>query len=151
MPAITQAEVQEFADIWYKKLDVHAPLEDFRPMIAPEGFRMIVPEATLVGWNKFSDWYIGGNDLPGVINIFFDEVHELKSVVTTPTQNETATVKVVVKWQASAWNAPDPKSKRIVLDAYQTWEMIRSSQSGRLCILTYTVDEMKLYEGSASL
>jgi|CryBogDrversion2_11_1035321.scaffolds.fasta_scaffold93290_1 hypothetical protein len=151
MPAITQAEVQEFADIWYKKLDVHAPLEDFRPMIASEGFRMIVPEATLVGWNKFSDWYIGGNDLPGVINIFFDEVHELKSVVTTPTQNETATVKVVVKWQASAWNAPDPKSKRIVLDAYQTWEMIRSSQSGRLCILTYTVDEMKLYEGSASL
>jgi hypothetical protein len=151
MSTITQAEVQELADIWYKKLDVHAPLEEFKPFLVSEGLKMVFPEATLAGWEKFSDWYQGGHDLPGVINIFFDEVHQVKSVVNNPTGENTSNVKVVVKWEASVWKAPEPKSKRIMLDAYQTWEVVRSSETGKPVVLTYIVDELKYYEGSATL
>jgi hypothetical protein len=151
MSAITQAEVQDLASVWYKKLDVHAPVEEFIPLLASEGLRMVFPEATLSGWQKFSDWYKGGDGLPGVINIFFDEVHEVKSVENTVTGDDAASVKVVVKWEASVWNAPDAKSKRIVLDAYQTWEVVRSKESGKPVVITYIVDELKYYEGSAKL
>ncbi|MFM8293102.1 MAG: outer membrane protein, partial [Microcystaceae cyanobacterium] len=85
MSAFTQAELQAFAEGWYKKLDVHAPVEEITPLLAADGLKMVFPEATLEGLDKFIAWYQGGGDLPGVINIFFDEVHEVKSVELTGT------------------------------------------------------------------
>ena len=46
---------------------------------------MIFPEATLPGVNDFKCWYSGGTysngtEAPGVINIFFDENHNVVSV-----------------------------------------------------------------------
>ena len=145
MSAITQAEVQELAEIWYKKLDVHAPLEEFKPLLADSGVKMVFPEATVEGWEGFSGWY------DRVIGIFFDEVHTLKEVTTTPKDDDKADVKVVVKWEASVWNPPAPNSERIVLDAYQTWEVKRSPETDKPVVLTYIVDELKYCEGSAQL
>ncbi|MDJ0687495.1 MAG: hypothetical protein QNJ41_03200 [Xenococcaceae cyanobacterium MO_188.B32] len=145
MSKITQAEVQELADVWYKKLDVHAPLEEFKPLLADAGVKMVFPEATVEGWEGFSGWY------ERVIGIFFDEVHTLKEVTTTPKGDDKADVKVVVKWEASVWKPPAPTSERIVLDAYQTWEVQRSPETGKPVVLTYIVDELKYYEGSAKL
>ncbi len=145
MSAITQAEVQELAEVWYKKLDVHAPLEEFKPLLADSGVKMVFPEATVEGWEGFSGWY------ERVIGIFFDEVHTLKEVTTTPKGDNKAEVKVVVKWEASVWKPPAPTSERIVLDAYQTWEVQRSPETGKPVVLTYIVDELKYYEGSAKL
>ncbi|MEM8831123.1 MAG: hypothetical protein AAGE96_17455 [Cyanobacteria bacterium P01_G01_bin.19] len=145
MSAITQAEVQELAEIWYKKLDVHAPLEEFKPLLADSGVKMVFPEATVEGWDGFSGWY------DRVIGIFFDEVHTLKEVTTTPKGDDKADVKVVVKWEASVWNPPAPTSERIVLDAYQTWEVKRSPETDKPVVLIYIVDELKYYEGSAQL
>lgn len=142
---LTQAEVQEMAAEWYKKLDVHAPLEDYIPMLAEEGLKMVFPEATVEGFEGFKGWY------ERVITIFFDEVHTVKEATLTPKEGGKGDVKVVVKWEASVWTPPEPYSKRIVLDAYQTWEVIRSPKSGKPVVLTYIVDELKYYEGSATL
>jgi len=59
-------------------------------------------------------------------------------------------VKVVVQWEASVWNAPEANSKRIVLDAYQTWD-VKINSEDRLVVSKYTVDEIKYHEGSAKL
>jgi hypothetical protein len=141
---LTDAEVQELAKEWYKKLDVHAPLEEFVPMLAEEGLKMVFPEATVEGFEGFKGWY------ERVIGIFFDEVHTLKKVDVTP-KGEQADVKVVVKWEASVWKPPAPKSERIVLDAYQTWVVKRSPQTGKPVVTTYIVDSLDYYEGSAKL
>lgn len=150
MADFTQAQLQTFAEDWYKKLDVHAPVEEITPLLAAEGLKMVFPEATLEGLDKFIAWYQGGGDLPGVINIFFDEVHEVKSVDLTGTEGDKTIIKVLVKWEASVWNAPDANSKRIVLDAYQTWEVVPSS-TGEPTVITYIVDELKYHPGSATL
>ena len=141
---IAQAEMEEIAADWYKKLDVHAPLEEYVPMLASEGLKMVFPEATVEGFEGFKGWY------ERVIGIFFDEVHTVKEVSVTP-KGDKADVKVVVKWEASVWKPPAPTSERIVLDAYQTWEVQRSPESGKPVVLTYIVDELKYYEGSAKL
>jgi hypothetical protein len=141
---LTESEVNQLVADWYLKLDVHAPLEEYIPLLAEEGLEMRFPEVTAYGFDGFKDWY------ERVIGIFFDEVHTLKEVTVTPSAVQ-ANVKVVVKWEASIWKAPAAKSERIVLDAYQTWVVERSPNTEKPVILTYIVDSLDYYEGSAQL
>ena len=139
---LTNESIKELADAWYKKLDVHAPMVEVLPMLADKELEMVFPEVTIYGWAGFEGWF------QRVIRIFFDEVHTLKEV--TPTiDGDKATVKVIVKWEASVWNAPEANSKRIIADAYQTWEM--GVIDGKTVITKYVVDGLEYYEGSATL
>ncbi|MBD2435896.1 hypothetical protein [Nostoc sp. FACHB-110] len=143
---LTASEIKQLAAEWYLKLDVHAPLEEYIPFLAEQGLEMRFPEATVYGFEGFQGWY------DRVIRIFFDEVHTLKQVNVQPSgSGDEATVQVIVKWEASVWNPPAAKSDRIVLDAYQTWIVKRSANTGKPVIATYIVDSLSYYEGSARL
>lgn len=136
-------DVQQLAANWYRKLDVHAPLIELLPMVDEEA-QFQFPEATLEGKAAFEGWY------ERVIRVFFDEVHTLKQVTVTPT-DEGADVKVVVHWEASVWNPPAAKSQRIKLDAFQTWKVRLSPESNTPVITTYIVDELVYDDDSAKL
>jgi len=140
---LTQESIEKLAVDWYRKLDVHAPMVELLPMLIDDGLEMVFPEATVYGYAGFEGWF------QRVIRIFFDEVHTVKSAEST-INGDTATVKVVVKWEASVWNAPEAYSKRITLDAYQTWE-VKAGENDTVLITKYTVDDLKYYEGSATL
>ncbi len=140
---LTQQSIQTLAEAWYKKLDVHAPMVELLPLLADEELEMVFPEATVYGHAGFEGWF------QRVIRIFFDEVHTVKEV-SSEISGDTASVKVVVQWEASVWNAPEANSKRIMLDAYQTWE-VKQLQDERIVITKYTVDKLQYAEGSASL
>lgn len=139
---LTNESITALADNWYKKLDVHAPMVELLPLLADEELEMVFPEATITGWAGFEGWF------QRVIRIFFDEVHTLKEVTST-VQGDQAEVKVVVQWEASVWNAPEATSKRIVADAYQTWQVKLKGE--KLVITRYEVDDLKYHEGSATL
>jgi hypothetical protein len=140
---LTQQSIQTLAEAWYKKLDVHAPMVELLPLLADEELEMVFPEATVYGYAGFEGWF------QRVIRIFFDEVHTVKEV-SSEISGDTASVKVVVQWEASVWNAPEANSKRIMLDAYQTWE-VKQLTDERIVITKYTVDKLQYAEGSASL
>lgn len=140
---LTQQSIQTLAEVWYKKLDVHAPMVELLPLLAEEELEMVFPEATVYGHAGFEGWF------QRVIRIFFDEVHTVKEV-SSEISGDTASVKVVVQWEASVWNAPEANSKRIMLDAYQTWE-VKQLTDERIVITKYTVDKLQYAEGSASL
>jgi hypothetical protein len=140
---LTDESIQKFAEEWYKKLDVHAPMVEVLPMLIDDGLEMVFPEATVYGYAGFEGWF------QKVIRIFFDEVHTVK-LVESKISGDTAISKVVVQWEASVWNAPEAYSKRIKLDAYQTWE-IKASADGNPLITKYIVDDLKYHEGSAEL
>lgn len=141
---LTKAEVQALAANWYRKLDVHAPLVELLPMLSDEALEMRFPEATLHGFAEFEAWY------EGVIRIFFDEVHTLKQV-TVDLAGDEAQVQVVVHWEASTWKPPAAASSRIKLNAYQTWTVRRSPESGQPVIVVYTVDRLEYAPDSARL
>ncbi|MDD2365062.1 MAG: hypothetical protein PHN84_02755 [Desulfuromonadaceae bacterium] len=141
---LTKQEIQELAEAWYRKLDVHAPMIEVLPMLSDEGLEMRFPEATLTTMAEFESWY------QRVIRIFFDEVHLLKEV-TADIDGETANVHIVVEWQASVWNPPSANSERIKLDADQSWQVKRSSDTGKAVISVYTVNELNYHQGSARL
>lgn len=142
--AITEVEAYDLALSWYEYLDCHAPLAELLPLLADEGLNMLFPEGAMKGLEGFHGWY------ERVINLFFDEIHTLKQVKVFPNSDRTI-VKVVVRWEASRWNPPAPTSERIVADAYQTWELVRSPKTGKPVILTYTVDSLEYENGSARL
>lgn len=141
---LTFQEVNELVFRWYKKLDVHAPVEEVLPMLITEGLEMKFPEATLKSIDEFKEWY------KTVTNKFFDEVHTLQ-LVNIDVNGDTAEVKVVVNWQAKIWNPPDAKSKWLGFDAYQTWVVKKEVSTDKAVIAVYAVDNLEPMEGSAVL
>ncbi len=121
------ANVKQFASAWFLALDVHAPTADIVRFVADDGLEMVFPEKTLVGLGDFTAWYAGGTygdgeRAPGVINIFFDEDHNLKEA-KVDVQGDLAVVDVVVGWQASWFIPPAAKSMRTAMDATQRWTL----------------------------
>jgi hypothetical protein len=141
----TTEEIRRLANDWYRKLDAHAPVEDVQALLAEDGFEIGVPEGTFCGLDGFKSLYE-----ERWIGRFFDEVHEVKQLNFTPA-GDKAEVKVVVNWQARTWDPPAPKSKRVNMDAYQTWIVRRAPYSGQAVILTYIVDASKPVPGSDSI
>ena len=143
-------EIEALAADWYRKLDEHVPAADIAPLVLDQGLEFVVPEATLRSRREFADWYAGGGDHPGVINLFFDELHTL-SLVEARSEGPDAGVKVVVNWQGRRWSAPAPRSQWFGFDAFQTWRMQRSPETGRPVIARYVVDELRRMPGSPPL
>ena len=140
----TESEVKRLVDDWYLRLDVHAPVEEVLPLLASENLEMQLPERTLHGQDEFKTWY------DGVIHTFFDEVHTMQSLDIN-TASEQVDIELVVRWEASRWRTPEPKSERLAFDAAQRWVIKRSPNTQKLVITTYIVDSLTPLEGFASL
>ena len=147
---LSRQEIEAFAADWYRKLDEHVPAADIVPLVLDQGLEFVVPEATLRSRREFGDWYAGGGGHPGVINLFFDEVHTL-SQVEARSDGPVAQVKVVVNWQARRWRSPAPRSQWIGFDVFQTWELVRSPETRKPVIARYVVDELRPMPGSPPL
>ena len=133
MNQINDQQIQKFVAAWYRALDHHVPPEVCTRLVAEDKLDMIFPEKTLHGLSDFLAWYAGGTYSdgttgPGVINIFFDENHNVVSVKST-ISGDQATLEVVVAWQASWFEPPSAKSKRVSLDATQAWVVRASSKN----------------------
>lgn len=131
--ALSDGNIRRFAAAWYLALDNHAPVEDLAALLADD-VQMVFPEKTLLGMNDFRAWYAGGRysdgtEAPGVINIFFDENHNVVSTEVKTRTDHQAEVIVVVAWQASWFEKPATKAKRTSLDATQAWTLVPSDKN----------------------
>lgn len=143
---LTEQEVRDLINDWYYKLDVHVPMVDLLPLLVSDGLTQKWPEVTVTDLAGFEEWY------QRVIRTFFDEVHELQELnINITPDGEKADIKLIVFWSASAWKPGDRNSKKLMMDAHQTWEVVRSAQTGKPAIKTITVDKIVEREGSASL
>ena len=140
----TESEVKQLVSDWYLKLDVHAPSEELLSMLANETLEMQFPEGAVNGQNEFQTWY------DRVIHTFFDEVHTMQAL-DIKTTSEQADIQLVVRWEASRWEAPAPKSQRLAFDAAQRWVVKRSHLTHKPVIETYIVDSLTPLEGFPSL
>lgn len=129
---LNEEQIQAFVTAWYVALDQHAPPDACATLVSDD-VEMIFPEKTLHGISDFKAWYAGGaysdgTQAPGVINIFFDENHNVVSVDAN-ISGDQAKLRVVVAWQASWFTPPDAKSKRVSLDAIQDWTVRASDKN----------------------
>jgi len=144
LASLNENEIKQFVDDWYLKLDVHATTEEVLPLLIGETLEMQLPETTLHGLNEFRTWY------DRIIHTFFDEVHTLQTLEITTTADR-ADVGLVVRWEASRWNAPAPQSERLAFDAAQRWVIKRSPSTQKPAIATYIVDSLTPLPGFPNL
>jgi hypothetical protein len=134
-------KINEFVAAWYLALDQHAPAEQCT-VLAAEDVQMVFPEKTLHGINDLKAWYAGGTysdgeEAPGVINIFFDENHNVVSVEPkSELSADSIDLRVVVAWQASWFIPPAAKSTRVSMDAIQDWTIKRSDKNEYGLVIT---------------
>lgn len=125
--------IAKFVAAWYLALDNHVSTSEITAYVTDD-VQMIFPEKTLPNLHDFACWYAGGTytdgtPAPGVINIFFDENHNVVSVETVKKTADSVDVKVVVAWQASWFVPPATKAKRTSLDATQAWTLVKSDKN----------------------
>ena len=135
---------EALAKRWYAALDTHEPTQTLVDMLDKTDLKMVFPEATLSSVEEFVVWY------EGVIRIFFDEVHKVESVTLGAEKDGRIQTKVAVHWEASRWNPPAAKSDRILLTAFQTWE-VTFNETGEAKVAKYTVDKLEYLPNSAKL
>lgn len=119
---ITLEQVKALAAAWYLALDQHAPIEACYDLLADEDLHVVFPDGDITDRASFKTWY------DRVTNLFFDENHTVQSVEGT-IDGDSADVIVVVGWQASWWEPPAAKSKRVSMDATQHWIVRRSDKN----------------------
>jgi hypothetical protein len=144
---VTQDEIKKFVAAWFRALDNHDPIEDAFKLLADQGLNMQFPDGDIRDYDSFKKWY------DRVTHLFFDENHNVQSVEAQISGGQ-ATVDIVVGWQASWWEMPAAKSKRVSMDATQRWTVRPSSKNPfGLEILTYnaTVEPFKYAPGFARL
>ena len=145
--ALNDADIAKFVAAWYLALDQHAPIEGCYALLADSGLHVQFPDGDIRDMAGFKKWY------DRVTNLFFDENHNVQSVNAKITGDE-AVVDIVVGWQASWWEPPAAKSKRVSMDATQRWTVRKSSKNPYgLEIVTYnaTVEPFKYAPGFARL
>lgn len=144
---ITQEQIKTFVAAWYRALDNHDGIEECYPLLAENGLNMQFPDGDIRDYAGFKKWY------DRVTNLFFDENHYVQTVEAT-ISGDQAVVDIIVGWQASWWEAPAAKSKRVSMDATQRWTVRRSLNNRYgLEIVTYnaTVEPFKYTPGFARL
>ena len=139
--SLTKAQIEKFVKDWYLALDQHVPAEQCGQFVADD-VEMIFPEKTLHGKGDLLAWYAGGTysdgeQAPGVINIFFDENHNVVSVEPqSDLSADEIDLRVVVAWQASWFNPPNAKSTRTSMDAIQDWTIKPSTKNAYGMVIT---------------
>jgi hypothetical protein len=144
---ITQEQIKTLVAAWYRALDNHDPIEDCYTLLAEDGLSMQFPDGDIHDYTSFKKWY------DRVTNLFFDENHYVQTVEAT-IEGDSAVVDVLVGWQASWWEAPAAKSKRVSMDATQRWTVRRTLRNRfGLEIVSYnaTVEPFKYTPGFARL
>jgi hypothetical protein len=140
---LTENLVRTTVNRWYRALDRHDELTEVLPYLADDGLEMRLPETTVRGHAGFKEWY------GTVIRRFFDEEHTVQRVDVELTGPTSATARVLVNWQARIWDPPEPRSRWIGFDAYQTWQV--QLRDGQPVVGTYSVDHFEPMPGSAQL
>ena len=144
---LNEQNIKDFVAAWYVALDVHAPVEECRKFLADEKLRMVFPDGDITEFASFKVWY------DRVINIFFDENHNVQSVVAKIAGDE-ASLDVVVGWQASWFVPPAAKSRRVSMDATQKWVVRPSTKNAWGLEIVYynaTAEPFKYAPGFARL
>ncbi len=145
--SMSTEQINAFVAAWYRALDFHVPIEEVYPYLADVGLNVQFPDGNITDLASFKVWY------DRVINLFFDENHNVVSVESNVT-GDTAILDIVVAWQASWWEPPAAKSKRTSMNATQQWTVRKSSKNSYgLEIVTYnaTVKPFEYAPGFAQL
>jgi len=144
---LSEANLKAFAAAWFVALDCHVPIEQAWTFLADEGLHMTFPDGDITNFASFRTWY------ERVTHLFFDESHTLQTVYPR-VKGAVADLDVVVGWQASWFEPPAARSKRVSMDATQKWTVRPSKKNVyglEICFYNATAEPFHYAPGFARL
>lgn len=127
--------ILKFVRQWFSLLNDHGPVESFLAMLAPDGFVLQFPEATLSGEEAFRAWY------QKVTNKYFDQSHDVKQLQIDPGK-DSIEITLLVNWRARTWEAPAAYSTCLDFDVIQSWRIKILPRDHQPVIKHYKVVEL---------
>lgn len=138
---LSEEEVRNVILKWGRLFDEHAPIADFLPLVAEEGFEIRFRDQV---WRGLQ----GLEEHKEVKRQFFDEKHIYQSIEVTLLEDRAEVAEVMI-WEASHWQAPAPRSERIIGTFHHDWVFIRSPRTGLPVILTHEAVSVEWKPGFA--
>lgn len=132
IPSFSETEVKTFIQDWFKKLDSHPNQVEMLPLVSDKVImKMPDRKESFENHEGFIEWFRG-------VEQFRDQSHTVKALWIV-IDSEIATVKLINRWQRTDSRAANP-SEVLVYYAAQTWTLQPLPHTGKLVIITYTVD-----------
>jgi hypothetical protein len=134
----TQVEkpvILKFIRDWFSQINNHGSVESLLAMLAPDGFMLQFPEATLNSEEAFRAWY------QEVTSKYFDQNHDVKQLQIDRDEGGVE-ITLLVNWQAKTWESPAAYSTYLNFDAIQSWRIEALPRGHQPVIKRYTVVEL---------
>ena len=144
LTSLTEAEVRDLAVEFYRKIDLHVPVEEFLSILTEEEeeLKIILPNVEIKSFVDLRAWW------DRMIRFCFDGSHNIYDVELVSASDTEAKAKILLIWEAKVWNPPAPKSERISILTYTTWTVKRSPKTQKPIVATYVLDAVKYAGGS---
>ena len=134
-------EIEKFIIEFYKQADNSAPMVWFLPYVEDDFHMVWTPTCQFDGPVGFEEFY---RNLTGNL---FDRKHEVHDI-NIDVDGDTAKVSFVIHLTAKVWHPPLPRSIHGENEAGFSWEMRRSTTTGKTVITNYILTSVKFPEGS---
>ncbi len=134
-------EIEKFIIEFYRQADDSAPMVWFLPYVEDDFHMVWTPTCQFDGQVGFEEFY---RNLTGNLFDRKHEVHDIKIDV----DGDTAKVSFVIHLTAHVWHPPLPKAIHAENEAGFSWDMRRSTTTGKTVITNYILTSVKFPEGS---
>jgi hypothetical protein len=126
--ALTDKMVRNLVLTWYSGTNEHRPIEELETLLSEDvGMRYPNKKEPMIGRAAFREWY------DNVLNLYFDETHEVESWDIKLDGNRAVAV-VIVRWENRSWSARAARGKYEAFLSRQRFEIDRSAEDGRVYI-----------------
>lgn len=136
MKPLTETMVKNFVLGWYFVTNEHRPVDELL-MLANEDIKFVYPDGSgnQQGHAALRAWY------EDALSRYFDETHAIENWQEIKISGNQATVKLIVRWERREWKPGDARSRYIANLAWQTYDLVRDPDSGRISVTAKIVDK----------
>lgn len=132
----TEEKVRNIILGWFATTNEHRPTEELLAF-ADENIEIRYPNlpAAQKGHEALRAWY------EDIMKWAFDETHEVVDWQSIAIDGNRAVVKLLVRWERREWKVGEAHSRYLANFSWQTYELERDPQTGRILVTKKSVDK----------
>ena len=134
--SITEEMVKNLVLNWFAISNDHRPVDELLTLATDDiEFRYVNTEGVQRGHEALRVWY------QDILLKAFDTTHLVENWQEIRIAGDRATVRLIVRWERREWTPGDARSRYLASLAWQTFEIVRDPNTGRVAVSAKTVDK----------
>ncbi|MFZ4537587.1 nuclear transport factor 2 family protein [Propionivibrio sp.] len=131
---LTETMVKNVILNWYSITNEHRPVAELLSL-ATDDIEFVYPDTAgnQRGHAALRAWY------EDALAKYFDETHAIENWQEIKITGNQAKVKLIVRWERREWNPGDARSRYLANLAWQTYDLVRDPDTGRIAVSVKSV------------